>query len=39
VDYSKERGVDYFLEKPPNPEQIGKVIQKIIKDAEDSAPI
>ena len=35
VEYSREKGVDYFLDKPPNPSQLSQVINKILKDAED----
>jgi hypothetical protein len=38
VDYSREKGVDYFLEKPPNPDQISKVVQRILMDADAATP-
>ena len=39
VDYARDKGVNYFLEKPPNPSQLNKVIQDILNDAEeDYAP-
>lgn len=33
VDYTREKGVDYFLEKPPNPDQISRIVRKILEDA------